>query len=77
MKTLPKIRLACFLLVLTAFVTTAQAGENGKYADRWFYASFGLRSDEETVELIQLIQTAGAHDLNGMLWACGAETCGR
>lgn len=44
--------------------------------DRWFYASIGLRSDEEADELIQLIQEASDVKLNGMLWACGMEWCG-
>ncbi len=44
--------------------------------DRWFYASFGLRSDEDAAELTALVTRAGSEGLNGMLWACGMETCG-
>ncbi|MDO5580753.1 MAG: hypothetical protein Q4G69_06430 [Planctomycetia bacterium] len=47
-----------------------------KYPDRWFYASFGLQNEEAADELIELINSAGSKDLNGMLWACGLEHIG-
>ena len=64
-----------FLLTFAAIVFGAAFTFAAEFQDRWFYASFGLRSDEDAEELIQLIQDAGAHDLNGMLWACGLERC--
>ncbi|MDO4569626.1 MAG: hypothetical protein Q4D38_04515 [Planctomycetia bacterium] len=59
----------------------ADAPESGtqaapEFQDRWFYASFGLRSDEEVEEMIQLLRDAESVGLNGMLWACGIERCG-
>lgn len=45
------------------------------YEDKWFYASFGLRNDEDTEELAKLIRCAAQNNLNGMLWACGIEYC--
>lgn len=56
--------------------TSQKSVKKAEFEDRWFYASFGLRSDEETDELCQLIQNAGKNGLNGMLWACGMEGCG-
>ena len=64
-----------FLLTFAAVVFGAAFTFAAEFQDRWFYASFGLQSDEAADELIQLIQDAGAHDLNGMLWACGLERC--
>jgi len=45
--------------------------------DRWFYSSLSVHSEEQTEELIQVIQTAGKNDLNGLLWATGFDYCGK
>ncbi|MDO4584580.1 MAG: carbohydrate binding domain-containing protein [Planctomycetia bacterium] len=59
-----------WLLVLWVLVGSLEAKE---YADRWFYASFGIGSDADTEKLCEILQTAGKNGLNGMLWACSWE----
>ena len=48
-----------------------------RLADRWFYASFGVESDERADELAALIRRASAVGFNGVLWSCGVENYSR
>ncbi len=63
-------------VLLCLFLGQVCVAQEKSYEDRWFYASFGLRSDEDTDRLADLIRLSATKDLNGMLWACGIEYCG-
>ena len=45
----------------------------GQYEDRWFYVSRNLTKQEHVREIANIVKTAKAADLNGMLFACGVE----
>ena len=45
----------------------------GQYEDRWFYVSRSLTKQEHVREIANIVKTAKAADLNGMLFACGVE----
>lgn len=65
-----------FLLTFLVTGTSLHAADSASgLSDRWFYASFGLRSDADADELIGIIRDAASVDLNGMLWACGMDYC--
>ena len=54
-----------------------QPGYPSWLQDRWFYSSLGVHSDETAEQLTALIRDAGDSGLNGLLWACGMENCGK
>lgn len=62
------------MLVCLLLVGSLEAKE---YADRWFYASFGMGSDADAEKMGELLQRAGENGLNGMLWACPWESISR
>lgn len=44
--------------------------------DRWFYVARNLSKPEHVPEIADIVKTARSVDLNGMLFACGAEGVG-
>lgn len=65
------------LLTLLFFLFLAGSARAAEFADRWFYASFGLGSDADTEELCALLKSAGTLGLNGMVWDCPWESTSR
>lgn len=73
------LRKACFIAVIAALAfgvcqssRVMAADENSDpevMRDRWFYVSNNLPDDEETNEVVKLIERAGKVNLNGMLWS--------
>ncbi|MGO9239696.1 MAG: hypothetical protein ACLQBJ_02710 [Bryobacteraceae bacterium] len=66
--------LSCVLLcALTCSLSLAQAPEKKIYPKRWVYVSNELGSDKDLAAVRQIIETAAAHGLNGMVFAAGLD----
>ena len=63
-------------LILFAALAALACRETGAapLPQRWVYASNSLGSDEQVVQLEQIINTAADHGLNGLLLAAGFDS---
>ena len=60
----------CLLFsALLCSLTVAQPAEKKVYPKRWVYVSNRLASDKDLAAIRNIIETAAAHGLNGMVWA--------
>ncbi|MGE5644243.1 MAG: hypothetical protein ACM336_00490 [Acidobacteriota bacterium] len=67
-----KIRKLAAACLLICAALAAQAPKK-VYPKRWFYVSRPLRSDRDLDQIRDLIRTAAAHGLNGMVYAGGLD----
>ncbi len=67
----------CFLLLSCLLLAGNLLFGADQYQDRWYYASFGVRNDDDMNKFIDLLQTAKEKDFNGVLWACGVDNYAR
>ena len=61
------------VVAISLLVGAACCHAAGQYEDRWFYVSRNLTKQEHVREIANIVKTAKAADLNGMLFACGVE----
>lgn len=66
---------ACFAVVLMYAGSSFAWGE--EYPCRWVYVSKGLHQDRDVDEIREIVQTAAAHGLNGMVLSAGLDRIDR
>ena len=65
------------LIVVALAALAAAAGAQPRYAERWVYVSRNLTQDQHVEDIRDIVATAVAHGLNGMVWAGGADSLSR
>lgn len=63
------------LVLLAGTIPTAYA--QPRYAERWVYVSRNLTQDQHVEDIRQIVATAVAHGLNGLVWSGGADSLSR
>jgi len=66
-----------FLLPLTGWTMSRVSQAREPFTDRWFYASKNVADDKRLAELLQLVDTAAAYGLNGMVLSGGFDSLDR
>jgi hypothetical protein len=62
-----KLKTGTLLSVLLCSLLAAQPAEKKVYPKRWVYAGSNLATDDDLTKLSQIIETAAAHGLNGVV----------
>ena len=66
--------LACLLsAALLCSLAAAQAPEKKVYPKRWVYVGADLATDNDLAKIREIIETAAAHGLNGMVLSAGLD----
>lgn len=65
------------LLILALAALASAAGAQPRYDERWVYVSRNLTQDQHLEDIREIVTTAVAHGLNGMVWAGGADSLSR
>lgn len=61
------------VFAVSLFVGAALSATAVQFEDRWFYVSRNLTKQEHVSDIADIVKTAKAADLNGMLLACNVE----
>jgi hypothetical protein len=67
------IRTAVYLALVVLLGGFVPLGEAKEYPCRWVYVSRSLRADKDVADIEQIVQTASAHGLNGMVLSAGLD----
>lgn len=61
-------------LLLPTVLAAFPAHGSQAFRDRWFYASKNIADDRQLAQLMELVDTAAAHGLNGLLLSSGFDS---